>query len=341
MNFRLVDEAGKELAMSRDLVTLQQEWADKAQRSFRGWSNNDLTREGIKQWDFGDLPEQVELEQHGLKLNGYPALQDKGNSISLVIMDSAEMARETTCLGLRRLFMLVLPHQINHLRKNLPGIREMCLRYARIPSAPWTQNASFQFSCESFKDELLQGIVDRAFILDRPPIRSAEEFAARKEKGCSNLMVTADELCHLVGEILTEYHQIVKKLNSNLPLAWLHSINDIREQLAHLIYHGFINQTPAAWLLHFPRYLKAMRLRLSKLEENPGRDKQRQAEITPLWLICRQKLEAQDERDKMSPALENYRWMLEEYRVSLFAQELGTIHPVSSKRLEAQWKEVK
>lgn len=343
MNFRLVDEAGKELAMSRDLAALQQEWADKAQRSFRGWSNNDLTREGIKQWDFGDLPEQIELERHGLKLNGYPALQDKGDSISLVIMDSAEMARGTTCLGLRRLFMLALPHQINHLRKNLPGIQEMYLRYSRIPSAPWGQNALSQFSCESFKDELLQGIVDRAFILDRPPICSAEEFAVRKEKGCSNLMITANELCHLVGEILAEYHQIVKKLNSNLPLAWLHSINDIREQLAHLIYHGFISQTPAARLLHFPRYLKAMRLRLSKLEENPSRDKQRQAEITPLWVICQPKLEAQYERGKISPspALETYRWMLEEYRVSLFAQELGTIHPVSSKRLEAQWKEVK
>jgi ATP-dependent helicase HrpA len=340
MNFQLVDEAGKELAMSRNLAALQQEWADKAQRSFRGWSNNDLTREGIKQWDFGDLPEQVELERHGFKLNGYPALQDKGDSISLVIMDSAEMAREATSLGLRRLFMLTLPHQINYLRKNLPGVQGMYLCYARIPSAPWGRKTLSQFSCESFKDELLQGIVDRAFILDHPLIRSAEEFTTRKEKGCSDLMVTANELCHLVGEILTEYHQVVKQLNSNLPLAWLHSINDIREQLAHLVYHGFINQTPAAWLLHFPRYLKAMKLRLSKLDENPGRDKQRQAEIAPLWLTCRRKLEAQ-EGEKMNPALETYRWMLEEYRVSLFAQELGTIHPVSSKRLETQWKEVK
>jgi ATP-dependent helicase HrpA len=340
MNFCLVDEAGKELAMSRNLFALQQEWASKAQRSFRGWDNSELTREGISQWDFGGLPEQVDLERHGLKLKGYPGLQDKGDSVSLVIMDSAETAREITRLGLRRLFILALSGQINHLRKNLPGIQGMCLHYIRILPAPWGKDAPSRPSCENLKDELIQGIVDRAFILNCPLVHSAEEFATRKEKGCGNLMITANEFCHLVGDILAEYHQIAKQLSGNLPLAWLHSINDIREQLTYLVYHGFINHTPPTWLSHLPRYLKAIGLRLSKLAENPGRDKQRQAEITPLWLACRQRLETHQHGSKINPALETYRWMLEEYRVSLFAQELGTAYPVSSKRLEAQWKEV-
>lgn len=340
MNFRLVDEKGKELAMGRDLAALQQAWASKAERSFRGWEDDDLTREGLTQWDFGDLPEQVELERHGLTLKGYPALQDKGTSVSLVMMDSAKTAQETTRLGLRRLFMLALPQQIKYLRKNLPGIREMCLRYTRIPLAPWGKGAPSRFSCESLKDELVEGIVDRTFILDRPLVRGAEAFAARKEKGRNDLMNTANEFCHLIGEILAEYHEVAKQLGGNLPLTWLHSINDAREQLAYLVYHGFISQTPPVWLVHLPRYLKAMRLRLAKLQENPGRDKQRQAEIAPLWQACRQRLEAQYQGGETNPALETYRWMLEEYRASLFAQELGTAQPVSAKRLQSQWKEI-
>lgn len=340
MNFRLVDEKGKELALSRDLAALQQQWGHKAQRSFQGLDDGELAREGITQWDFGALPEEIELDRHGLTLKGYPALQDKGTSVSLLIMDSAETARATTRLGLRRLFTLALPQQIKYLQKSMPGIQKMCLHYTRLPPAPWGNGPSSPSSCENLKKELVQGIMDRIFILDRPLVRSAEEFAVRKENGCRELMTTANELCHLVEEILAEHHEVAKQLSGNLPLAWLNSISDMREQLAHLVYHGFISQTPPPWLVHLPRYLKAMGLRLSKLRENPGRDKQRQAEIAPLWLTCRQKLEAQYQRGEPHPALETYRWMLEEYRVSLFAQELGTAHPVSPKRLAAQWKGV-
>lgn len=336
MNFRLVDEAGKELAMSRDLLALQQEWAHKAQRSFRSWDEGGLSREGITQWDFGDLPEQIELERHELTLKGYPALQDKGTSVSLVVMDSLEAAQKVTRLGLRRLFMLALSQQVKYLRKNLPGIQEMSLRYTRIPTTPGEKEVpSPRPSGENLTNELIQGIIDRAFILDRPLIHSAEAFAARKEEGCSDLMITANTFCHLVREILKEYHDVTKQLSGNLPLAWLHSIGAIREQLTHLVYHGFITQTPPEWLVHLPRYLKAIRLRLAKLQENPGRDKQRQAEIDPLWEACRQRPEAQHQGGENNSALETYRWMLEEYRVSLFAQELGTAQPVSAKRLQA------
>ncbi|BAW80683.1 ATP-dependent helicase HrpA [Candidatus Nitrosoglobus terrae] len=343
MNFRLIDDAGKELAMGRDLIVLQQEWADRAQRSFQGQSNQDFIRDGITQWDFGPLPDQIELDHHGLKLIGYPGLQDKGNSVSLVMMDSAEVAQEITVLGLRRLFILSLPQTISRLRKNLPNPQGMYLHYARIPPAPWRQDHSFQPTYEHFKEELLQGVIDRVFILDQLPIRSKEAFTARKEKGTGNLLAAANAFCHLIGEILSEYHQICKKLNSNLPLAWLGSINDMRSQLNHLVYLGFINQTPATQLPHFLRYLKAIKLRLSRLEENPSRDQQRQTEIKPLWLNYQQKLETQykDKEDKTSAALANYRWMLEEYRVSLFAQELGTLYPISAKRLKNQWQEIK
>ncbi len=335
MNFRLIDETDQELALSRDLLALQQEWAYKAQRSFRSWGDGGLSREGITQWDFGNLPEQVEFERQGLKLKGYPALQDKGASVSIIIMDSLEAAQEATPLGLRRLFLLTLPQQIKYLRKNLPGIQEMSLRYTRIPPAPGAKGALAGPSSESLKGELIHGIVDRAFILNRPVVRSTEAFMARKEKGCSDLIDTANAFCHLIGEILAEYHAVAKQLGGNIPLAWLNSISDIKEQLAHLVYQGFISQIPPEALIHLPRYLRAIGLRLSKLRENPSRDTQRQAEIDPLWRAYCQRREAQRLQGHTNPALESYRWMLEEYRVSLFAQELGTAQPVSAKRLQA------
>ncbi|GEM21669.1 ATP-dependent RNA helicase HrpA [Nitrosococcus oceani] len=340
MNFRLVDEKDKELATGRDLAILQRQWASKAQRSFRGWDNSELTREGITQWDFGELPERIELERQGLKLKGYPALQDTETAVSLVIMDSAEAAQEITHLGLRRLFMLALTQQIKYLRKNLPGIQKMCLHYTSLPAMPWGDSAPSQSSCESLKDALIQGIIDRTFILDHPPVRNGEKFMARKEKGCGELMSTANEFCRLIEEILTEYHEVVRQLKGNLPFAWLNSIRDMKEQLTHLVYHGFINQTSPIWLIHLPRYLKGIKLRLAKLQENPRRDQQRQAEITPLWQAYQKRMEIQHQEDGVVPALETYRWMLEEYRISLFAQELGTKRPVSPKRLAAQWKEI-
>jgi ATP-dependent helicase HrpA len=131
-----------------------------------------------------------------------------------------------------------------------------------------------------------------------------------------------------------------KKLNGNLPLSWSEAVVDIREQLDNLIYPGFVSQTPYQWLQHLPRYLRAIELRVEKLSYASDRDRQRLSEIARLWDNCRERWEKNAERGVYDPELETFRWMLEELRVSQFAQELKTALPVSLKRLEAQWQRV-
>jgi ATP-dependent helicase HrpA len=154
-------------------------------------------------------------------------------------------------------------------------------------------------------------------------------------------MLVANEVCDLAGQILAAYHQVSKLLSGNLPLSAYEAAADIREQLDYLIYPGFISNTPHEWLQHLPRYLQAIQLRLQKLNQSPDKDRQRRADIERLWGYWKQRKQKHDELDIHDPELEKFRWMLEELRVSQFAQELKTAFPVSVKRLEEQSRKVK
>ncbi|CAH9017798.1 hypothetical protein NURINAE_00559 [Candidatus Nitrosacidococcus sp. I8] len=340
MGFQLIDEKNQILATGRDLDALQKKWGHKAQIHFEK-VNIYPDQEKITQWDFGDLPEHIEFEQQGLPLLAYPALQDQGNSASLIVKDSKEEAEEITSVGLRRLFILTLGSQIKTLRKNLPKIQKTCLYYTHIPLSPWRDEHSFsQCSCEELKDEMVKVIIDRTFLTNRPLIRNEKEFVLRQDQHKSDLFSTANKFCHLIAEILNQYHLIIKTINSSSPIGWLVSINDIKEQLTYLIYHGFISETPPNYLGYFPRYLEAIKLRYTKLHQDPQRDQQRCKEILSLWEAYLKRWKIQYKEGKIRPELTTYRWMLEEYRVSLFAQELGTSCSISSKRLKSLWEKI-
>jgi ATP-dependent helicase HrpA len=338
MNFRVVDEAGKTLTMGRDLAALKQGLGGEARMSFRKMPSAGLERDGITAWDFGPLPEQVEVRQNGLALRGYPALVDKGSSVSLRLFDSPAAAQEHMRAGLRRLFMLQGAQLIKSLQKNLPVTREMCLQYLSIASpAAKTARAG---GCEELRQDLLTAIVDRAFIGDDASVRDAEAFQQRKQEGLGQLMLVANDIGRLVGQVLAEYHDITRQLGS-MASGYAAAVTDIREQIACLVYPGFVSRTPAAWLPHLPRYLKAIRLRLDKLRAGAaGRDAQKVAEVRPLWQAYLEKKEQHARQGISDPALTQYRWLLEELRVSLFAQELKTAFPISVKRIQRQWEAV-
>jgi ATP-dependent helicase HrpA len=153
-------------------------------------------------------------------------------------------------------------------------------------------------------------------------------------------MSVANEQCERVAEEQAATHNVRKRLNRNLPLSWAEAVSDMREQLDHLVYPGVLTQTPYQWLQHLPRYLRAIELRVEKLSYSPDKDRQRLSDIARLWDNCRKRWERNTERGLYDPELEKFRWMLEELRVSQFAQELKTSLPVSLKRLEAQWQRV-
>jgi ATP-dependent helicase HrpA len=258
--------------------------------------------------------------------------------VSLRLFDSPAAAQEHMRAGLRRLFMLQGAQLIKSLQKNLPVTREMCLQYLSIASpAAKTARAG---GCEELRQDLLTAIVDRAFIGDDASVRDAEAFQQRKQEGLGQLMLVANDIGRLVGQVLAEYHDITRQLGS-MASGYAAAVTDIREQIACLVYPGFVSRTPAAWLPHLPRYLKAIRLRLDKLRAGAaGRDAQKVAEVRPLWQAYLEKKEQHARQGISDPALTQYRWLLEELRVSLFAQELKTAFPISVKRIQRQWEAV-
>ena len=321
MNFRVVDGAGETLETGRDLAELQQSLGSHARTSFARRPRLELEREGITCWDFGELPEMVEFERAGVPMRGYPALVDGKDSVAIHLFDTRRAADEAMRAGLCRLFMLGLGDKMKYLRNKLPLSRNMCLHYAPIGG------------CEELKQDILTAVTERVFIGDAAPVRDPKAFEQRRKQAKGELLECANELCELLVEVLAERHAVARRLKGAVSPAWIHAMTDLREQLSHLIYPGFVTRTPWFWLQQMPRYLAAMELRMDKLQGGVERDQANLRQFRPLWEEYLQRREQAGGGGHHDAALEEYRWLLEELRVSLFAQQLGTRRPVSVKRL--------
>jgi ATP-dependent helicase HrpA len=189
-------------------------------------------------------------------------------------------------------------------------------------------------------DEVLALIIDLTFVEDLPPIRDRAAFEARLASRCARLSPVATEVLALVGRILDDYQALRQGLAGITQVNWMSSVLDLRAQLDGLIFRGFLLAVPYARLKDYPRYLKAARERLDKLFHAAGRDQQHLRELTPLLDKWRERAAAVQALGRRDPRLEEIRWMLEELRISFFAQRVGTAYPVSLKRIEARWKEL-
>jgi ATP-dependent helicase HrpA len=334
MNFRLVDEDGNVIDESRDLVKLQQKWAKHAAASFRQLPDSDYEQQGLTSWSFGDLPESITLQQNGLDITAYPALVDREDHVDLTLMDTRKQAIDFTAKGLRRLFMLAQADSVKYLRKHLPDIKTLCLHYANVPPSPFSdqEQETTLSPCEQLKTDLIAVAFDRCFLLEQDAITSKQDFEQRLATQRSELMTIAGDLAKQVAKPLAEYHAIAKRLSDKMPLNAIYAINDIREQLNHLLYQGFVHHTPDSVLKRLPFYFQAIGQRLDKLSANPARDKQWMAEIKPYWQHYLDNINSNS-----TPEFEHYRWMIEEFRISLFAQGIKTPYPISAKRIEKQW----
>jgi len=319
MNFRVVDEDGRQLAMGRNVAALKEEFGARVKESL----TEELAQgEGEKStsWNFGDLDDVMEVERGGQTLVGYPALQDvsdkSGDGVVLQVFDSPERAREVHRAGVRRLLAMAFRERLRDLDKALG--KDMAL-------AP-------------LREDIAAAALDRTFLSDSLPMLHAD-YAKRVTEGRNRFNLIAQEMQRLAVTILAEQAQLQKRLAA-AQKGWPKAAEDVRQQLARLLQPGFLARTPWARLQHVPRYLKAAGLRLEKLRTDPARDAQRMAELAPLEQAYRRELAT---RAKLGGAvstaaeLEQFGWLLEELRVSLFAQELKTPVPVSPKRLAKLW----
>ncbi|WP_233830960.1 ATP-dependent RNA helicase HrpA [Paraburkholderia sp. ZP32-5] len=370
MNFKVIDEHGRQLAMGRNLSQLRAELGGQAQQHFQkivsgaaGAALADAGGSGVATplqsaepaaggaargkgavasgpqttpqaqaagtalyeklttWNFGKLPELLEIRRGGQTLFGYPALVDRGTHCDVEVFDSPEEAARIHRAGLRRLFALQLKEPIRYLEKNLPGLREMAMQF--MPRG--TQ--------EELRDQLIDTALDRACLQDPLPDDDAS-FHTRRDEGRSRLTLLAQEISRLVGQILSEYASLTKKLVQAKPFAAAHA--DLQNQLDTLVGKRFVVDTPYTQLAHFPRYLKGMALRIDKLRADATRDTRQAAEFQPLFQHYQRAVSQRG--GVVDPRLAEFRWLLEELRISLFAQELRTPMPVSVKRLHKVWE---
>jgi ATP-dependent helicase HrpA len=372
MNLRVIDEHGRQLGMGRNLGALKADLGSQARGAFQALAQlkvqpsaaatlpaqsanlKDQTGvlapahsdalEGKTQqaiagaklsqapsavqqrytaWTFGDLPELMEIKKAGQSLIGFPALVDLVDAVQIEVFDEPEIAAQKHREGLRRLFALQIKDALKYLEKNIPDLQKMAVSYMPLGTA------------DELRQQILEVALDRAFLMDPLP---ADEFAFKKriEEGRGRLTLIANEVARLAGVILIEFAGATRKIKDtkNAPEATA----DCSQQLQRLMPKRFLALTPWTQLQHYARYLKAIFLRLDKWRADPARDAAKMLELKPqdqrYWRLVAERKGAVDDR------MLEFRWLLEELRVSFFAQELRTPQPVSVKRLDKAWAQL-
>jgi ATP-dependent helicase HrpA len=310
MNFLVVDEHGRQLGMGRDLAALKRELGGQTQAVLQSEAP---VEEGERYtgWTMGDLEEVMEIRRGGQTLVGYPALVDAGDAVTLQVFDAPERARELHRAGVRRLLAIAFKDRVRDLERG------------------WSRDVLLG----PVKEDLVAAALERAFLGESLPMAQAD-FARRVEEGRARFMLVAQELARTAQAILGAHADLQKKL-AQAGKAFPQAAEDLKQQLARLLGAHWLARTSWARLQHYPRYLKAAGLRLEKLRADPARDARQMAELAPLlagWLRAPRPLSAE---------LEQFGWLLEELRVSQFAQELKTPVPVSAKRLAKLWQSIR
>ena len=336
MNFRVIDEHGRQLGLGRNLAQLRAELGEAAGERFAqvvldagvsdaaGGAVAGEAGEPTTEWTFGELAEVMEIHHGAQTLIGFPAIVDEGTAVRLQVFDSEDSARAEHRAGLRRLFMLQLKEQAKFVEKNLPNFTALALQFS-----PFGESSEL-------RAQLLEATFDRA-CLQAPLPRDADSFAKRREEGRSRVNLIAQEMARLAGNILTE-HQLLAKKMKEAQRAFPDVVKDIQEQMARLLPKRFFADTPFERLQHLPRYLKAATMRLDKLRADPGRDKRGMGELQSLQTLYLRAIAAARKSGASDDKLEQFGWLIEELRVQLFAQELRTPVPVSAKRLQKMWE---
>ena len=331
LNVRVVDEQGKTVAQGRNLAVLREQAGVKPAEEKPRPKEAAWHRDGLKSWDFDKLPQRLEVKRAGVVLTKYPALLDMGESVSVRLLDNAAEAERQTRGGVRRLFAIAENRELKAQVQWLPGLDKL-----KLWGAPLAKE-------RPLAQQLMDLLADRALYgaglfagLPRSRVDFEELVRARRK----HVVPAVQEVTKLVVPLLEAYHEARLALETPRPAAWKYALEDIREQLAQLLPQDFLVTQPWEWLQHFPRYLKAISLRLKKMTSGLPRDRSNYDLLSPRAKACREQAEKDPALADNNEQLTLYRWMLEELRVSLFAQELGTSIPVSPQRVDKQWEKV-
>jgi ATP-dependent helicase HrpA len=340
MNFRVIDAQGYIVAEGRNLQQIKDELADEVSAAglATSWPSpaeqeSGAAEDGREQYhkdDVGveglaELGEPVDIDMQGITMKAYPALVCDDDQVNLRVLESQASADAETVKALRFLFSKALREQVRYI-SSLPQLKSLCMKYTEFGR------------CEDLRQRITGRVIDELFLSE--PIHDKDDFEARLQAGRSSMVEKAESLCDLLSDALDAYRDVKKKIKKPA-MNQLDTVADIQNQLAGLFPKGFVDSIELQWLQQYPRYLKAIDKRFEKAATDHLRDRKLRLSFADLWDEYSKRRKKLEQEHIQSDELEHYRWMLEEYRVSLFAQELGTKFPVSEKRLKKYWNEMK
>jgi ATP-dependent helicase HrpA len=319
MNFKVLDNDGKVLRQGRDLKQLQHGLQKQVKETLVASAGDNIEQQGLTDWSFGDLPRSLEKKQGRFSIKAFPALVDSKSAVDIQLFDNAERAAHAHRLGLRRLVWLNVPSPVRYLRDNLPNKSKLAMYFN-----PWGK-------IDALIEDCIGAAIDS--LLESRPITTETEFAAAVDNVRAELNDTTLRIAQQVESCLVLSHDIQKRLKGKVPLDQVQSYNDIKSHLQRLVFKGFVSEFGENRLRDVERYLKALRQRQEKLPVDPNRDRLHMLTLEKLENEWQAKLKQVPPGESPAAALKDFRWMLEELRVSLFAQQLGTAYPVSEQRL--------
>ncbi|MBT5104832.1 MAG: ATP-dependent RNA helicase HrpA, partial [Porticoccaceae bacterium] len=328
MNFVLEDDQGVTIAMARSLEQLQRDFKQQISQGLEKAADQSTSRQGITEWDFDELPEEVALQHGKISIKAWPALRDCGDSVSLEVMDNPLQAEKVSRQGQLRLALLRGREQVKYLEKNLLRGKDLALKAANVGAR------------QRLIDALISASFQQAVFSGHSVVRDQQQFDQAYDQGISQVVGLAQSYTESIETLLPRLHDLQKQLRG-LGLPAIYAAEDIRNQLDWLFASETLCTVTDEIISQYPRYINAIQVRVEKLTQQQSKDRQHIAEISDLLTDCRQALiEDQPLSSDLEAALLDYCWLVEEYRVSLFAQQLKTRVPVSLKRLNKRWVEV-
>jgi ATP-dependent helicase HrpA len=324
MNLRILDARGRELRRGRDLDALRRDLRGQATRAARPDASRAWERDGLRRWDFGDLPTELRVTSGGVSLRMFPGLEDAGSTVRLRLFPTEVAARVATPQGVARLAALALPQQYELVRRQCAADRELAL----LTAAAGLDRGLFA--------EIADRAVAEALRLDAAGVpRNSAEFAARVDCGRAEVAREGEHAARWVKAVLLAAKEVRAALEPLAGPAFAAGHDSICRHLDTLLAPGWVRRTPPEIVAQLPKYLRAAARRAQRLRDNVARDRRLDSEVAPYesaWRALAAETGATTER----PELQRLRWMIEEFRLSLYAQDLRTLGPVSAKRLEAQ-----
>lgn len=328
MNLEVVDGQGKFLGEGRDLAELTARFAAASQAAL-AVPQTAQSQQPVQAKAFTQVAETAQQKFAGLSMTVYPALVEENGTVKEGRFSTQAEAEFQHRRALQRLLLQQLAEPAKFLRGKLPGLTELGLLYRELGRV------------EALVEDILLASLDSCILEGESTLpRDGAGLASLAERKRGSWAEHAERLARLTLEILKLWHGLQKRFKGKIDLAQAVALNDIKQQMGNLVYPGFVRETPGLWLKELPRYLKAIELRLEKLGAQVQKDRVWSSELGNLWSQYQTRLDKHAQEGKRDEQLQLYRWWLEEYRVSLFAQQLGTKVPVSDKRLSKQWSQV-